>query len=188
MQRPAFVEPRQSVCTRPGGLIRRTIPEATLCIVSRFEWPRAGTPRGSNAMGTQHFAAPPPCQPLSRHYTNSCATPFYITNDCSHGCTLLVRILTAAKCCPPPCRIDDQIKKLDAQLAVFRDQIRKARPGPAQESLKRRALAVSSFTCAAVHTVRGSNQRGHVQQLPTIAARLWVAQLPGFLDSLAEPV
>lgn len=39
-------------------------------------------------------------------------------------------------------RVDDQIKKLDAQLATFKDQIKKTRPGPAQEAIKRRALQV----------------------------------------------
>jgi len=39
-------------------------------------------------------------------------------------------------------RIDEHCKKLDGQLAAFREQIRKTRPGPSQESLKRRALAV----------------------------------------------
>lgn len=42
-------------------------------------------------------------------------------------------------------RIDEQIKKLDAQLMQFREQIKKTRPGPAQEALKRRALTVSSY-------------------------------------------
>lgn len=40
-------------------------------------------------------------------------------------------------------RIDEQIKKLDQQLMQFKDQIKKTRPGPAQEALKRRALTVS---------------------------------------------
>lgn len=48
-------------------------------------------------------------------------------------------------------RIDEQIKKLDAQLMGFREQIKKTRPGPAQEALKRRALTVSCWrACAAV--------------------------------------
>lgn len=38
--------------------------------------------------------------------------------------------------------IDEKIKKLDAQLVGHREAIRKARPGPAQEAAKRRALAV----------------------------------------------
>lgn len=41
-------------------------------------------------------------------------------------------------------RIDEQINKLDAQLVKFREQIKKTRPGPSQEALKRRALTVSS--------------------------------------------
>jgi charged multivesicular body protein 5 len=39
-------------------------------------------------------------------------------------------------------RIDEQIKKLDQQLMGFREQIKKTRPGPAQEALKRRALTI----------------------------------------------
>lgn len=39
-------------------------------------------------------------------------------------------------------KLDEQINKLDQQLAKFRDQIKRTRPGPAQEGLKRRALAV----------------------------------------------
>lgn len=40
------------------------------------------------------------------------------------------------------CRIDDQIRKLDEQLVKYKDQIKKARPGPAQDAIKRRALQV----------------------------------------------
>lgn len=39
-------------------------------------------------------------------------------------------------------RIDEHVKKLDGQLASFREQMKRTRPGPALESLKRRALAV----------------------------------------------
>jgi len=38
--------------------------------------------------------------------------------------------------------LDDKIKKLDAQLVPLREAIRKARPGPAQDAAKRRALQV----------------------------------------------
>ena len=38
--------------------------------------------------------------------------------------------------------LDDKIKRLDAELAKHRDLIRRARPGPAQEAAKRRALTV----------------------------------------------
>ena len=41
-------------------------------------------------------------------------------------------------------RIDEQLKKLDAQLMQFKEQIKRTRPGPAQEALKRRALTVRS--------------------------------------------
>ena len=43
---------------------------------------------------------------------------------------------------PPAISLDDKIKKLDAQLLVHRDAIRKARPGPAADAAKRRALAI----------------------------------------------
>lgn len=39
-------------------------------------------------------------------------------------------------------RLDEQIKKLDGQLAVYKEQLKKVRPGPAQEGIKRRALQV----------------------------------------------
>jgi len=39
-------------------------------------------------------------------------------------------------------RLDEQIRKCDEQLAGFREQLKKTRPGPAQEGLKRRALTV----------------------------------------------
>lgn len=39
-------------------------------------------------------------------------------------------------------RLDEQIKKADEQLVRFREQIKKTRPGPAQESIKKRALLV----------------------------------------------
>uniref|UniRef100_A0A7S0XDS1 Charged multivesicular body protein 5 n=1 Tax=Mantoniella antarctica TaxID=81844 RepID=A0A7S0XDS1_9CHLO len=38
--------------------------------------------------------------------------------------------------------VDEKIKKLDAELAKHRDIIKKARPGPAQDAAKRRALQV----------------------------------------------
>jgi len=43
---------------------------------------------------------------------------------------------------PPPFRMDDQIKKLDEQLLKYKEQIKKTRPGPAQDAIKRRALQV----------------------------------------------
>lgn len=39
-------------------------------------------------------------------------------------------------------RLDEKIKTLDAQLLQHREAIRKARPGPAQDAAKRRALGV----------------------------------------------
>jgi hypothetical protein len=38
--------------------------------------------------------------------------------------------------------MDEQIAKLEAQLIPLREQIKKARPGPAQDAIKRRALGV----------------------------------------------
>ncbi|KZV55261.1 charged multivesicular body protein 5 [Dorcoceras hygrometricum] len=38
--------------------------------------------------------------------------------------------------------IDEKIKKLDAELARYKDQIKKTRPGPAQEAIKARATRV----------------------------------------------
>lgn len=49
----------------------------------------------------------------------------------------------ASHCCV--CRVDEQIAKLEGQLVTFREQIKKARPGPAQDAIKRRALGVSGL-------------------------------------------
>ncbi|TVU18449.1 hypothetical protein EJB05_34550 [Eragrostis curvula] len=38
--------------------------------------------------------------------------------------------------------VDEKIKKLDAELARYKDQIKKTRPGPAQEAVKARAMRV----------------------------------------------
>lgn len=38
--------------------------------------------------------------------------------------------------------VDDKIKKLDAELARYREQLKKTRPGPAQEAIKARAMRV----------------------------------------------
>lgn len=38
--------------------------------------------------------------------------------------------------------IDEKIRKLDAEAVKYRDQIKRTRPGPAQEALKARALRV----------------------------------------------
>jgi hypothetical protein len=36
--------------------------------------------------------------------------------------------------------VDEKIKKLDEELARYKDQIRKTRPGPSQEAIKARAI------------------------------------------------
>ncbi|CAL9058382.1 unnamed protein product [Musa banksii] len=38
--------------------------------------------------------------------------------------------------------VDEKIKKLDAELARYKEQIKKARPDPAQEAVKARAMRV----------------------------------------------
>ncbi|KAF8005647.1 hypothetical protein BT93_K0051 [Corymbia citriodora subsp. variegata] len=38
--------------------------------------------------------------------------------------------------------IDDKIKKLDAELSRYKEQIKKMRPGPAQEAKKARAMRI----------------------------------------------
>lgn len=38
--------------------------------------------------------------------------------------------------------MDEKIKKLDAELARYREQIKNTRPGPAQEAVKARAMRV----------------------------------------------
>lgn len=38
--------------------------------------------------------------------------------------------------------VDDRIKKLDAELSRYKEQIKKTRPGPAQEAVKARAMRV----------------------------------------------
>ncbi|KAK9156850.1 hypothetical protein Scep_003424 [Stephania cephalantha] len=38
--------------------------------------------------------------------------------------------------------VDDKIKKLDAELSRYREQIKKTRPGPAQEAVKARAMRI----------------------------------------------
>lgn len=38
--------------------------------------------------------------------------------------------------------VDDKIKRLDAELGRYREQIKKTRPGPAQEAVKARAMRV----------------------------------------------
>ncbi|XP_027104709.2 vacuolar protein sorting-associated protein 60.2-like [Coffea arabica] len=38
--------------------------------------------------------------------------------------------------------VEDKIKKLDAELARYREQLKKTRPGPAQEAIKARAMRV----------------------------------------------
>ncbi|CAL9198481.1 unnamed protein product [Musa hybrid cultivar] len=38
--------------------------------------------------------------------------------------------------------VDEKIKKLDAELARYKEQIKKTRPDPAQEAVKARAMRV----------------------------------------------
>ncbi|KAH0462875.1 hypothetical protein IEQ34_007457 [Dendrobium chrysotoxum] len=38
--------------------------------------------------------------------------------------------------------VDEKINKLDSELARYKEQIKKTRPGPAQEALKARAMRV----------------------------------------------
>lgn len=38
--------------------------------------------------------------------------------------------------------MDEKIKRLDGELARYREQIKKTRPGPAQEAVKARAMRV----------------------------------------------
>lgn len=38
--------------------------------------------------------------------------------------------------------VDEKIKKLDAELARYREQLKRTRPGPAQEAIKARAMRV----------------------------------------------
>lgn len=38
--------------------------------------------------------------------------------------------------------VDEKIQKLDAELARYRDQMKKTRPGPAMDAIKARAMRV----------------------------------------------
>uniref|UniRef100_A0A2P2JZU9 Charged multivesicular body protein 5-like n=1 Tax=Rhizophora mucronata TaxID=61149 RepID=A0A2P2JZU9_RHIMU len=38
--------------------------------------------------------------------------------------------------------VNDKVKRLDAELARYKEQIKKTRPGPAQEAVKARAMRV----------------------------------------------
>ena len=38
--------------------------------------------------------------------------------------------------------VDEKIKKLDVELSRYKEQIKKTRPGPAQEAVKARAMRV----------------------------------------------
>lgn len=38
--------------------------------------------------------------------------------------------------------MDEKIKRLDGELARYKEQIKKTRPGPAQEAVKARAMRV----------------------------------------------
>ncbi len=56
-----------------------------------------------------------------------------------------------------PCRLQEKIRKLDEQLKGHREQIKRCRPGPAQEAAKRRALQVG-FASHPVIDLAGSAQ------------------------------
>lgn len=38
--------------------------------------------------------------------------------------------------------VDEKIKKLDAELTRYKEQLKKTRPGPAQEAIKARAMRI----------------------------------------------
>lgn len=38
--------------------------------------------------------------------------------------------------------VEEKIKKLDAELSKYKEQIKRTRPGPAQEAVKARAMRV----------------------------------------------
>lgn len=38
--------------------------------------------------------------------------------------------------------MEDKVKRLDAELCKYKDQIKRTRPGPAQEAIKARAIRV----------------------------------------------
>ena len=38
--------------------------------------------------------------------------------------------------------MDEKIKRLDGELSKYKDQIKRTRPGPAQEAVKARAMRV----------------------------------------------
>ena len=38
--------------------------------------------------------------------------------------------------------MDEKVKRLDAELSKYKEQIKKTRPGPAQEAVKARAMRV----------------------------------------------
>jgi charged multivesicular body protein 5 len=38
--------------------------------------------------------------------------------------------------------VDEKIKKLDVELNKYKEQIKKTRPGPAQEAVKARAMRI----------------------------------------------
>jgi charged multivesicular body protein 5 len=38
--------------------------------------------------------------------------------------------------------VDEKIKRLDVELSRYKEQIKKTRPGPAQEAIKSRAMRV----------------------------------------------
>lgn len=112
-----------------------------------------GAPRRAAAHGTKPL---PPPHPLHGSLARGCAAGGAAA---ARAGVRLKRRCSASShpgCLPPPSpfpwqqsppaakppRLDEQIRKCDEQLMKFREQLKKTRPGPAQESLKRRAMTV----------------------------------------------
>lgn len=62
------------------------------------------------------------------------------------------------------CRLDEKIRKLDAELAKHKEAINKCRPGPAKEAAKRRALGVSPLVWRGVAAAAGGSEAGRTAQ------------------------